>query len=262
MTLGVRLLAGIAVAGSVALAARRAGSLTRSGAVAATGVGAIAVAAGWGYGALLVAWFVASSALTRLGQQRKAQRTRATLVAASARNAWQVWANGGVFAGAALLASLSGRNAWTVVAFGALAAAAADTWSTEIGLLVGGTPRSILTGAPVAPGLSGGVTLMGSLGGILGASAVALGALIALPGLPWARIAVAGVFGGVADSLLGASVQAVRRCARCDAYTERATHDCGTATDAARGWRWMTNDTVNLAATLIGAGAAYLLPIP
>lgn len=258
----VRLAIGLAVAGLVAWAARRAGSLNASGAIAATLVGGLAVSAGWAWGALLIAWFIASSLLTRLGLTQKIARTQATLAPASARNALQVWANGGVYATAALLGLLSGEAGWQLVALGALAAAAADTWSTEIGLLMGGAPRSIVSGRRVEPGLSGGVTLAGSFGGLLGAAAVAIAASFVVPGLPVLRIAIAGVIGGIGDSVLGATVQATRRCARCEAYTERATHDCGTATNHARGWRWMTNDTVNLAATLIGAGAAFLLPIP
>ncbi len=258
----LRLVIGLAVAGLVAWAGKRAGSLNASGARAATIVGGMAVGAGWGWGVLLIGWFVASSGLTRLGSIKKSARTRATLTPASARNATQVWANGGVFAGAALLGTATGASGWTLVAVGALAAAAADTWSSEIGLLLGGAPRSIVTWRRVEPGLSGGITLAGSLGGALGSTFVALAVGLIVPGASILRIALAGMIGGVGDSLLGATVQVVRRCARCGAFTERAIHDCGTATDHARGWRWMTNDTVNLAATLIGAGAALLLPIP
>lgn len=245
----------------MALLGRRAGALSNSGAWAATLVGGASAAAGWPWALLLIAWFVASSALTRLGEQAKATRTQATLPAASARRATQVWANGGVFAACALVAGLGGGEAVALAALGALAAAAADTWATEIGLLAGRRPRSILTGGFVEPGLSGGVTWAGTLGGAAGAAAVALGAqaLALLPAGSFVVVAVAGVLGGLGDSVLGASVQAKRRCPRCDRWTERATHDCGVATEHGRGWRWMTNDTVNLLATFIGAVAAFLL---
>ena len=145
----LRLAAGLAVAGLVAWAARRAGSLNNSGAFAATVTGGVAVGAGWGWGALLIAWFLASSALTRLGQLRKAARTRATLSQSSARNALQVVANGGVFATAAMVSVLTRESGWELIALGALAAAAADTWSTEIGLLWGGEPRTIFSGQTI-----------------------------------------------------------------------------------------------------------------
>lgn len=244
--------------------ARRAGSLSSSGAVAATLVGALSAAAGWAWAALLVGWFIASSLLTRAGAQVKATRTQATLPAGGARTATQVWANGGLFALAALGATMLGHPWLAAAALGALAAAAADTWATEIGLLSAATPRSIIGGAPVEAGLSGGVTWMGSLGGAAGAMAVGLAAttLLAPMPAPVSAVVAAGVLGGFADSLLGATVQAKRHCARCDRWTERATHDCGVATKHRRGWRWMTNDTVNVLATFIGAAAAPLLRIP
>jgi uncharacterized protein (TIGR00297 family) len=245
----------------VALLGRRAGALSNSGAWAATIVGAASAAAGWPWALLLIGWFVASSALTRVGERRKAERTRATLPSASARTAAQVWANGGVFAMCALFAAIYDDHAFAFAALGALAAAAADTWATEIGLLAGARPRSILTGALVEPGLSGGVTWAGTLGGAAGAGAVALGAqaLALMPTGSVAAVTVAGLIGGMGDSVLGASVQAKRRCPRCARWTERATHDCGVATEHGRGWRWVTNDTVNLLATFIGASAAFYL---
>jgi uncharacterized protein (TIGR00297 family) len=248
----------------VAALARRAGSLSASGAVAATLVGGASAAAGWAWAALLIGWFVASSALTRLGAATKARRTAATLPHAGPRTALQVWANGGVFALAALGAQLTGDARFAAAAVGALAAAAADTWATEIGTLLGGAPRSIVTGAAVEPGLSGGITVAGTLGGAVGALAVALPGTMLLGGgftLLW-PLAAAGVLGGLGDSLLGATVQAKRRCPRCQRWTERATHDCGVATEPGRGWRWMTNDTVNLVATFIGASAATWLVLP
>lgn len=248
----------------VAVLARRAHALSTSGALAAAVVGAMSAAAGWRWAVLLIGWFVASSALTRLGAAAKLARTQATLPAAAARTATQVWANGGVYAMAALAATLGDEPWAALAALGALSGAAADTWATELGLLFGRAPRSILGGGAMEPGLSGGVTWPGSIGGAAGAAAVA-GAAVALQlasPASMAAIAVAGILGGVGDSLLGATVQAKRRCARCDRWTERATHDCGTATDHGRGWRWMTNDTVNLCATFIGAAAAVLLSIP
>ena len=68
----------------------------------------------------------------------------------------------------------------------------------------------------------------------------------------------AGVVGSAADSVLGAFVQLRRRCAACDRLTERPDH-CGLPTRHVAGWRWMTNDTVNLFATAVGALVAVAL---
>lgn len=257
-----RLIGGLLVAAGVAWLAARRGQLTASGTGAAVVVGTLAVAAGWAWGLLLIGYFVASSALTSLGRRRKAERTTDTLPPSHQRTARQVIANGGLFAACALVGTMSHSPMLHLAAAGALAAAAADTWATEVGTLWGGAPRSVLTWRTVSPGLSGGVTPAG-----LAASAVAGLAVAATTPwiLPWPDlrgvvpvVALAGLSGSVADSLLGAAVQARHRCDRCGRLTERPDH-CGIPTRHAAGWRWMTNDAVNLLATAVGALVAAAL---
>lgn len=245
------------------MAAGRAGSLAPSGRWAAVIVGTLATVAGWGWAALLVGWFVASSALTRMGHAQKLARTAGVLAPSSARTAIQVGANGSLFAIGALLGTVTGDVRASVMAMGALAAAAADTWATELGVLWGGPPRALFGGGYLAPGMSGGVTAIGLLASVAGAAAVGVAGAVLVPSLPWTSLviatATAGVLGGLADSALGATVQARRWCATCAKETEREVHDCGTRTTHARGLPWMTNDTVNLLATLVGALAALAL---
>lgn len=261
----MRSAAGLVLAAVVALAARRAGVLAPSGVLAAILVGTVATAAGWGWAALLIGWFVASSALTRLGGPEKERLSRSSLAPASARTALQVAANGGLFAMLALMGRLTDTSGWFIAASGALAAAAADTWATELGLLWGGPPRALLGGGPVAPGMSGGVTVVGLLGSVAGALAVSVGAAFVHGRLTWPvllAVATAGTCGALTDSALGGSLQSRRWCATCARFTERSIHDCGTATTHARGLRWMTNDTVNLIATAGGALVALALVAP
>ena len=251
----VRSLAGGLLAGAIAWAARRLGHLSGTGAVAALAVGTAAVAAGWAWGALLVSYFVSSSALTRLGRAAKAARTAETLPASHERTARQVLANGGVFAAGALAGTWLGAPRLHLAAAGALAAAAADTWATEVGTLWGGTPRSLRTGRPVAPGLSGGVTPVGLAASAIAAVLLACAVPFLQPAAPleaMTAVALAGVAGSVADSLLGAVLQVRPRCVRCGTRTERAAH-CDAPTRVEGGWRVMTNDTVNLLATVVGA---------
>lgn len=249
---------GAALAIVVAGVARRAGSLSAGGARAAAVVGTCTALAGWAWAILLIVWFAASSALTRLGRTRKVARVRGVVADPLARDAWQVAANGGVFAAAALAGTLAGDARWHLAALGALAAAAADTWATEIGTLWGGTPRSILTGRALAVGASGGVTVTGTAASTVAATLVALAAPLLLPATafgsgPFLAVLCGGLAGSLLDSMLGASLQARRRCAGCGTLTERAVHGCGAPTAHAHGLRWMTNDTVNLLAALGGA---------
>lgn len=256
-----RLALGLCGAALVAAGAWRVQALTRSGAVAATAVGTAATVAGFGWAAILIVFFVASTALSRLGAARKAKRTAAVVQKHGGRDAAQVFANGGIFAIGAALLAVTGSDLWSALALGALVGAFADSAATEVGTLIGGTPRSIIGGGFVVPGMSGGVTMAGSLAALGAALALALTATVVAVD---ERIAIAAFAGGLvgvtADSLLGALVQVRRWCPACAEATERDHHSCGAPTRVVGGLPWLNNDGVNAAATLVaGAVAAALL---
>jgi uncharacterized protein (TIGR00297 family) len=249
---------GAAFAGAIAVTAFRSKSLTAGGALAACGVGTVTFGAlGLPGASVLLTFFGTSVALSRLGRARK----RTVLVDVekqAARDAMQVFANGGVAALCAAL-TLTGKRRFATAFAGAFAAAAADTWGTEIGTLSKRPPRSILTLRPIATGLSGGVTLLGSGAQFAGALTVAAVAAAVIRPRAFATIAIAGAAGAVADSILGASVQSLRWCAACGRATERNVHDCGDETRLSRGLPFIGNDAVNFAATLCGALIGYAL---
>ncbi|OLC72198.1 MAG: hypothetical protein AUH78_16350 [Gemmatimonadetes bacterium 13_1_40CM_4_69_8] len=227
--------------------------LAPGGLAAALAVGA-AVAWGFGWRGLvpLFAFFVSGSLLTQLAERSAPRRTTR-----------QVIANGSVAAVAALL------GAWPAAA-GAIAAATADTWATELGAFSPIAPRLITTGARVTRGASGGITALGTAGGIAGAAIIASLAVWLeprdmAPGLAHpehthtlALLTGAGVLGMLADSVLGATVQGKYECPACDARFESGNRVCHEPVRLTRGWRWLDNDGVNLAATLVGAAVAVL----
>jgi uncharacterized protein (TIGR00297 family) len=242
---------------AIAFTAYRTKSLTRGGALAAVGVGTATYGAlGLPGAAVLLAFFVTSVALSRVGRVRKRERL-IDVGKTGARDAAQVLANGGIAAICALAALHFGARFEAAFA-GAFAAAAADTWGTEIGTLARGVPRSILTLRRIQAGLSGGVTLAGTLAEFAGAIAVAAVATTIDRRL-FALVAIAGIAGALTDSVLGASVQTLRYCPQCRRPTEREPHGCGANTEIVRGWSAVGNDAVNFAATLIGAAVAYAL---
>jgi uncharacterized protein (TIGR00297 family) len=261
-----RLVLGFALALAVSLAALRTRSLTAGGAAMATAIGTLAIAAGWSWGALLIIYFVSSSALSRIGRAQKEQRTGSVVAKGGGRDAVQVLANGALFAGAALAMLIHPHVQWIALGAGSLAASAADTWATEIGTLSRHDPRSILSGRRVPPGTSGGVSLIGTLATIAGATFIA--ALV--HALGWTPaiavgVGVGGLVGAVIDSLLGATLQARRWCDVCAGETERATHDCMPApappfpTRHLRGLAWMDNDVVNFLSSAAGGLLAAVL---
>jgi uncharacterized protein (TIGR00297 family) len=247
--LGVRAAGGLVAALAIAIAARRARALSVDGAIGAVVVGTVSVAAGWDWGALLIAFFLTSTFLSRSGGP-----VSGIVEKGGERDAIQVLANGGLFAAAAAAFVLRPTAVWQAVGAGALAASTSDTWATEIGTRAKALPRSIVTWRPVSPGTSGGVTVHGTLAAFGGAAF--LGALVALVGWPaWvaATTVIAGIVGSTADSVLGATLQARRRCPQCNLGTERLVHSCGARTAHAGGVQWLTNDGVNAVSSAIGA---------
>ena len=225
----------------------------------ATLVGSLAIAAGWSWGVMLAAFFFSSVALSRLGRERKAYSTDGIIAKTGERDAWQVLANGGIFAAAAAAAMLSSHPGWQAVGAGALAAATADTWATEIGTLFGGQPRSILSGQRVPIGTSGGVTLAGSIAAAGGAAFIAIVAGVMQWDVTLVAIVASGAGGAAADSILGALVQERFWCGTCAISTEQSIHRCGTITSRTAGFAGFNNDVVNLLCSVVGALIALVM---
>ena len=262
----MQLAIGIILAALVGLAAWRAGSLSRSGAWAATITGGLIFGIGGApWAVLLLAFFISSSMLSHAFKQRKAALQEK--FSKGHRRDWaQVLANGGL---GALLAAAYGLFPdwiwlyWPAFA-GAMAAVNADTWATELGVLNPTPPRLITNGQTVERGTSGGVSLVGSLAALGGAGLVALLAAgftrweaQGAPGQPLLVLVGAwlgGAAGSFFDSLLGATVQSIYYCPRCQKETERhPVHLCGEQTTYLRGLRWINNEVVNFGASLMGA---------
>jgi uncharacterized protein (TIGR00297 family) len=235
--LRTNLFAGLAVNGALAALAFLARSIDLAGALSAILIGVAITAALRLPGlALMIAFFVIGSAVTKLGYQKKAARGIAQ-EKGGARGWRNAWANGGVPAFLALLAGVTpeGLRELLILAYAAsVATAAADTCSSEIGKAYGRRTFLITTFRPVPPGTEGAVSLEGTLGGLAGGFAVAaLGAGLGLYSWPAAFVVgVSGLLGSLAESVIGT-------------VAER------------RGW--LNNDQLNALNTAIGAGFASLI---
>jgi uncharacterized protein (TIGR00297 family) len=174
--------------------------------------------------------------VTRLGYRRKAALGIAQ-ERGGARGMRNAWANGGVPAFLALMAGLAPpllRDLLVLAYAASVATAAADTCSSEIGKAYGRRTFLITSFRPVAAGTEGAVSLEGTLGGLLGAFLVAAAGTV-FGAYDWtaaALVAVAGLLGSLAESVIG--VAAERR-------------------------GWMGNDLLNATNTALGALIAALL---
>ncbi|TFF86175.1 MAG: DUF92 domain-containing protein [Promethearchaeota archaeon] len=157
---------------------------------------------------------------------------------------------------------------------GAVAAMTADTIATELGLLSKTQPRLITTFKKVIPGTSGGVTILGELAALLGSSIIGLfgwvlaifnpvfnlisGNLIVSYSIVFGAIA-GGLLGCLVDSIIGATVQGLYNCSKCDKITEKKVHGCGTITDQIQGIALIDNNVVNLLGSISGSFFSILI---
>lgn len=221
--------------------------------------------------ALLLAFFVSSSALSHFKESQK-ENLAEKFSKGSQRDLGQALANGGAAALFMTIFGLTHEPLWWAASAAALAAANADTWATELGVLSKTPPRLITNGQVVEVGTSGGISGAGTLAALAGAFLIGLVAFIfALldpslqAGNPFVLLLFvtgSGLVASLFDSLLGATVQAIYYCDSCRKETERnPLHRCGTQTHLIRGWQWLDNDWVNFAATIVGAGIVMGLTI-
>lgn len=172
----------------------------------------------------LIAVFVISFAVTRFGRSRKESAGLAE--SARGRQASQIVANLGV---AALFAA-AGQYPGCIAA---LSEAAADTASSEVGQAMRGPVRLLVSWKSVPPGTDGGISLSGTVAGIMAALiVVAVGGAFQLTWKQWGLYFFSACAGLFFDSLLGATVER-------------------------RGW--IGNDLVNFFSTLFSALLATAL---
>ena len=209
--------------------------------------------AGWKGGVVLAAFFVSSNVVSKLARPTAPAQLDAK---GERRDAWQVLANGGPAAVAAVLPVEVGLKLWLITA--SLAAAAADTWATSVGSRSKTAPRLLGSGRSVYPGASGGVTPAGCVGAFIGAMLVSGTGALALgsPAL-FAAGTLIGFLGMLGDSLVGGMWQGSFYCAQCSQPSEWRVHRCGCATEWKAGLAWLTNDGVNLLATTLALVAGW-----
>lgn len=234
--------------------------LTLGGAIAAALIALAVVASqGWIWLVPLFLFLISGVLLGRLDR-----RVQTDAKHGQPRDAIQVLCNGGVYA---LLAVMNDFHAdvWMIIS---ICTATCDTWASEIGMYARWPTINIATWRRVPPGLSGGISLAGTLGGLAGSMVMALftcgitcygptepgwivtlisSTLVFAAALWYSAFAMVGM---LLDSLLGALLQA-----RFD--DGQGPRDSGNR--QVGGWRWMTNDVVNLVSNALTLGIAALV---
>lgn len=243
--------------------------LTASGALVAFFVGMVPTyVLGFGAFATLLLFFLFAGVLSKFSKMRSKHHIEDIQAKGSRRDGMQVFANGGMALVSAVLYALS-PSIVTLVMFGSsVAEAASDTFAGDIGVLSKANPISIINGRKMKRGLSGAVSALGNIAGLLGALFIALcwmSNFLPLTGKSFAYasiVAASGFFGCLMDSVLGATVQAHYYDAKRDRLTEHPTAG-GKKLPLERGVRWINNDVVNLMSNVIATmlGASLVLVV-
>ncbi|MEM7575207.1 MAG: DUF92 domain-containing protein [Bacteroidota bacterium] len=177
---------------------------------------------------------------------------------------------------------------WLAIPLASLSIATADTWSSEVGQYFRGPTYDILRWKKVAPGLSGGISLMGTIAGLTGAMLIgSLLFVMAMPAFPkypqstifshfrlFLLVTSIGFLGMLIDSLLGSAFQAKYQGGGAPAPTtlkQKITTSSGLEAldlrdqpqfpgqQPIKGFSWMSNDWVNLLSQLVVVGLLVLL---
>lgn len=259
------LLLGALLSALIGFAAYKKGALSLSGFAAAVVLGTVIyLCGGLLFWLTMIAFFISSSLLTFIKSSKK-EAAQQLNEKGGQRDAVQVFANGAPGMAAAILFWFYQNPVFLIIFAASFASSNADTWASEIGVLNQKPPVSIIGFKPMEAGTSGAVSPLGMVASLAGALFIALvfclagGLVWGLPVLSFSWvliITVSGFLGCLADSVLGAVVQAQYRCERCGRLTEKTEHH-GEAAVLVKGFKIMNNDMVNflsgMAAGLLGS---------
>ena len=209
---------------------------------------------------ILCTFFVGSITVDKIKKHYKNQ-SRNNDVKSECRNYMQVLVNGMI----AFLCSISfivTKNSIFAVPFVAsLGEAFADTVSSGIGVLSKRTYDPFRR-QKCESGLSGGMSLIGTLSSFLAALIISVIAYcLGFNSFGFAELLIVTIcafLGGIFDSFLGSLFQIKYRCAECGKITEREEH-CDTQTVRYSGFAFIDNDIVNLLSCTFSAVLATVL---
>ncbi len=222
--------------------------LTQSGAAAALWMGCIFFATGgWQAFAAPVLFLVSGSLLSKLNKDNAEPH---------GRNAVQVLANGIVAATCLLLYGLFGQTVFFSAAIVSFCISMADSTSSELGRYFGGKTVDIINCKQVKPGLSGGISVAGTIAGLAGALLLALvvGLICNFSVMLILLIMMAGFCGMLVDSILGSWLQAKYQTE--DGYV---TEKPEPGVLLVKGVGWCGNDMVNILANAVVTGVIILI---
>ena len=194
------------------------------------------------YGGLLyfvpmVVFFIVGSIITFATKKKKLF----AIEKSKARTATQVFVNGGVAVVCMVLYNITSNNMYAIAYLASIAISLTDTVSSEVGTYYGHKTYDVFTMKKIHAGLSGGVSIIGTVAGIV--TAILFGGLayflFAISVVQVSIVILLGIIGMLVDSMLGSTLQAKYR----NYYGSMVEYK---TPYVIRGYKWCTNNVVNL----------------
>lgn len=258
---------GLACSFLIAFAAFKKSSLNKSGFIAATVLGTgIYYFGGLWFSIIMVSFFVSSSVLTKFKSSNKEALDNMNEKGGS-RDYIQVFANGGIGLIFAFLHFVYNSPIFLLAYAVSFGVSTSDTWASEVGVLSKNKPISILNFKPIEKGMSGGISILGTIFAFLGSAFISIIFFIAYmviynniqQGINYSLLCLLlGFLGSVIDSILGASIQAQYYCEDTKGFTEKRVYKNKT-NKLVKGFSIVNNDVVNFSSNLISTLLALII---
>lgn len=176
------------------------------------------------------------------------------------RRTKQILINGGLGTLLVLLYHLTSKEYYLLVAIVSVSGCFVDSLSSDVGVLSPRPPYDPLRRKSVPAGLSGGMSILGTLAALVGSAAIslALGTHFRLLVIEIVIITAVIFSQTIVDTFLGSAFQVKYRCTVCRAITEKRKH-CGRYTTRASGISWIDNNMVNLLSSIIVTALALFV---
>lgn len=173
------------------------------------------------------------------------------------RTAQQVFSNGWIGVVLYMLYGLTNEFHWQLLAWCSFAISICDTVSSEVGTAVGGKTFNIANFRMMQPGLSGGISVAGTVGGLVALLllAASLHFIIPVTTIQLLWVVATGMVGMLVDSFMGSRWQALW--SQGGKWVE--FYDINTQSQLVKGLSWLDNHWVNFLSNGFTMICSYLL---
>ena len=169
------------------------------------------------------------------------------------RNFLQVLINGGIGTLFVILYGIFNKQSLLIISIISLSGCLIDSVSSDVGVLSKkDTSYDFIKKKRVPKGISGGISLLGTMSALICAIIIALIVCIYLKLSTLYIFLIASLIflQTIIDSILGSLFQAKYKCIKCNKITEKTMH-CDNKTEIIEGVHWINNNMVNLMSSII-----------